>query len=148
VHTWGKWHAAKRLVAACEPQREAERQAHRPGAGTWQFLGSDGRPIEAFASFVESLRNSSSNTRQVCSSHVAEFLDCLIEASQLIGQGRQLTSLELSETIEAWGDNLVRRPRPRPVHADTGGTAQLALRGAGDQKLGRLSGGLVGGYGK
>lgn len=90
------------------------RPVTRNGKSSWLLLGSDGRPIEAFTAFVLSMRHSRPNTRKAYSRHVAEFLDYLIEASLFIGQGRQLTSLELSETIEAWGDYLVHGTEAGP----------------------------------
>ncbi len=83
------------------------RDKKRNGKTTWQLLGPDGRALDAFDAFAESLRNSPPNTRKAYCRHLAEFFDYLIEATLLVGRGRHLTKLELSETIEAWGDYLL-----------------------------------------
>lgn len=77
------------------------------GRTSWLLLGPDGRPIDAFTAFAESLRNAPPNTRDSYCRHLAEFFDYLIEAAALIGGGRQLTKLELTETLEAYGDYLL-----------------------------------------
>ncbi len=83
------------------------RELVRNGRTTWSLLGPNGHPLDAFAAFAESLRNSPPNTRKAYCRHLAEFFDYLIEATTLIGEGRQLTKLELTEVIEAWGDYLM-----------------------------------------
>ncbi|MBS0340623.1 MAG: site-specific integrase [Proteobacteria bacterium] len=76
------------------------------GRATWRLLGPDGQPIEAFTAFATGLRSSPRNTRNSYCRHLAEFIDYLIEATALIGQGRQLSKLELTEVIEAYGEYL------------------------------------------
>lgn len=83
------------------------RRRQLSGRTSWLLLGPDGRPIDAFTAFAESLRNAPANTRDSYCRHLAEFFDYLIEAAALIGQGRQLTKLELTETLEAYGDYLL-----------------------------------------
>lgn len=74
------------------------------GRPTWVLLGPDGRPIAAFSAFAHTLRNAATNTLNSYCRHLAEFLDYLIEASVLLGG--QLSKLQLSEAIEAYGDYL------------------------------------------
>jgi len=77
------------------------------GKTSWLLLGPDGNPIAAFSAFDASLRNSPFNTRNSYCRHLAEFFDYLIEATWLIGQGRALTKLELTDALEAYGDYLL-----------------------------------------
>lgn len=74
---------------------------------SWLLLGPDGNPIAAFAAFDASLRNSPFNTRKSYCRHLAKFFDYLIEAAWLMGQGRPLTKLELTDALEAYGDYLL-----------------------------------------
>jgi integrase len=76
------------------------------GKPTWKLLGPDGLPIAAFDAFAKALHKDPLNTRKAYCRHLAEFLDYLIEAYAVIGQGRTLTKLELTEAIEAYGDYL------------------------------------------
>ena len=76
------------------------------GKPSWKLLGPDGRPIEAFDAFAHSLRNDAKNTLDSYSRHVAQFLDYLIEAYAVFGQGRALTKMQLADTIEAYSDYL------------------------------------------
>ena len=96
------------------------RKQELDGRSTWQLLGPDGRPIVAFTAFAKSLRNAPSNTRNAYCRHVAEFFDYLIEATALFGQERPLTKLELTDTLEAYGEYLLlgldaNRPIARAV---------------------------------
>ncbi len=74
------------------------------GQPTWVLLGPDGQPIPAFSAFAYALRNNKPNTRKAYCRHVAKFFDYLIEVSAL--HGGQMTKLQLSEAIEAYGDFL------------------------------------------
>jgi integrase len=76
------------------------------GQSTWTLIGPDGQPIEAFHAFAASLRTAPENTRNSYCRHLAEFIDYLIEATALVGGGRQLTKLQLTETLEAYGEYL------------------------------------------
>lgn len=76
------------------------------GRPTWRLLGPDGQPIAAFDAFAHALRKRAKNTLDSYCRHLAEFLNYLIEFSTLFAQGRQLTKLELSEAIEAYGEFL------------------------------------------
>lgn len=77
------------------------------GKTSWFLLGPDGNQIDAFSAFDASLRNSPPNTRKSYCRHLAEFFDYLIEAAWIIGQGRALTKLELTDALEAYGDYLL-----------------------------------------
>lgn len=77
------------------------------GRASWVLLGPDGRPIHAFSAFAEALRNGPKNTFDSYCRHLAEFLDYLIEATALLGHGQPLTKLQLTETLEAYGDYLL-----------------------------------------
>ncbi len=81
------------------------RARNESGQPTWVLLGPDGRPIPAFSAYAHSLRHAAKNTRDSYCRHLAEFLDYLIEASSI--QGGQLSKLQLSEAIEAYGDYLL-----------------------------------------
>ena len=112
------------------------------GLNTWKLLGPDGQPIEAFDAFAASLRTAPDNTRNSYCHHLAEFIDYLIEATELLGGGRQLTKLELTEAIEAYGQYLqlgvdapnpvaqavARSLRPRPNKASSVTPKKAALR--------------------
>ena len=74
------------------------------GKPTWVLLGPDGRPIPAFSAYAYALRNAATNTLDSYCRHLAEFMDYLIEVSAL--HEGQLTKLQLSEAIEAYGDYL------------------------------------------
>lgn len=76
------------------------------GLPTWKLLGPDGRPIAAFDAFANLLRREPKNTRDSYCRHIAEFIDYLVEVSAQFASDRQLTKLELSEAIEAYGDYL------------------------------------------
>jgi len=76
------------------------------GKTSWFLLGPDGNQIDAFSAFDVSLRNSPTNTRKSYCRHLAEFFDYLIEATWIVGQGRALTKLELTDALEAYGDYL------------------------------------------
>lgn len=76
------------------------------GKPSWKLLGPDGQPIAAFDAFAKALRKGATNTLDSYCRHLAEFLDYLIEAYAVVGQGRALTKLELTEVIEVYGDYL------------------------------------------
>lgn len=76
------------------------------GQLTWMLLGPAGKPISAFEAFAKTLRKEPQNTVNSYCRHLAQFFDYLIEASTLFGQNRPLTKLELTETLEAYGDYL------------------------------------------
>jgi len=76
------------------------------GLSTWRLIGPDGQPVEAFDAFAASLRTAANLTRNAYCRHLAEFIDYLIEATLILGQGRQLTKLQLTETLEAYGEYL------------------------------------------
>lgn len=80
------------------------RKRNASGHSTWVLLGADGRPIPAFSAFAHALRNDAKNTLVSYCRHLAEFLDYLIEVAAL--HGGQITKLQLSEAIEAYGDYL------------------------------------------
>jgi integrase len=83
------------------------RRRQLAGRTSWQLLGPDGRPLDAFTAFAESLRKVPPNTRNSYCRHLAEFFDYLIEAAALLGHGQPLTKLQLTETLEAYGDYLL-----------------------------------------
>lgn len=72
------------------------------------LLGPDGQPIPSFSAFAHSLRNNAQNTVISYCRHLAEFLDYLIEAAAI--HGAQMSKLQLSEAIEAYGDYLQLGP--------------------------------------
>lgn len=74
------------------------------GRPSWQLLAPDGKPIDAFHAFQKVLRIR--NTRNAYCRHVAEMIDYLIEATAVVGQGRPLTKMELTEVLEAYWDYL------------------------------------------
>lgn len=76
------------------------------GKPTWKLLGPDGLSIAAFDAFAKAIGKEPLNTRKSYCRHLAEFFDYLIEAYEVIGQGRPLTKLELTGAIEAYGDYL------------------------------------------
>lgn len=80
------------------------RKRNASGKPTWVLLGPDGLSIPAFSAFAHSLRNSAHNTLTCYCRYLAEFLDYLIEVSAI--HGGQLSKLQLTEAIEAYGDYL------------------------------------------
>ena len=76
------------------------------GRSTWRLLGPDGKEIEAFTAFAESVRTLARNSIEAYCRHLAEFIDYLIEVTFLVGQGNPLTKMQLTEAIEAYGEYL------------------------------------------
>lgn len=116
------------------------------GRPTWVLLGPDGRPIPAFSAFAHALRNGAKNTLDSYCRHLAEFLDYLIEVSVI--HGGQLSKMQLSEAIEAYGDYLqlgvdARSDVARAVAAQlppgVNSTASLAPKKAAIRRFLRLS---------
>lgn len=73
---------------------------------TWLLLGPAGQPISAFVAFAHALRKEPKNTLDSYCRHLAEFFDYLIEVAALFASDRQLTKLELTDALEAYGDYL------------------------------------------
>lgn len=101
------------------------------GKASWVLLGPNGRLIYAFSAFANALRNSPKNTRDSYCRHLAEFLDYLIEATALFGNGQLLTKLQLRETLEAYGDYLLLGENASsPIASAVAGTLQPSLNAA------------------
>ena len=81
------------------------------GSTTWQLLGPDGMPIEAFAAFAKtSLRKGPLNTRISYARNLAKFFDYMFEALAVRlreNPGQLVTRDFLTEALEAYDDYLV-----------------------------------------
>lgn len=83
------------------------REREKDGKRFWLLLGPDGQPVQAFTAFAESLKHSPHNTRKSYCRHLAEFLDYLIQATDILPASERLSNLHLAEVVEAYPEYLL-----------------------------------------
>lgn len=79
----------------------------KSGKTSWFLLGPDGRRVQAFDIFVESIAEFPFNTRKQYCRHIAEAIDYLIESLFLVAGGRPFSALQLTDVIDAYSEYLL-----------------------------------------
>lgn len=87
------------------------KESETAGKVSWKLLDPEGKPIDAFATFADSLiRKHPLTTRRSYCRHLAEFIDYLIEAANSLhasGEPVPLARETLQEIIESYDDYLI-----------------------------------------